>query len=52
MESTKIGVKTCKKICEDHNATFRAMEEERIYTTEIIFPVYEVLDDAVTDRED
>ena len=42
VESTKIGVKTCKKICEDHGATFKAMEEERIYTTEILFPVYEV----------
>lgn len=38
VESTKIGVKTCKKICEDHGASFHAMEEERIYTTEILFP--------------
>lgn len=39
VESTKIGVKTCKKICEDMNGTFKAMEEEKIYTTEILFPV-------------
>ncbi|WP_303857546.1 HAMP domain-containing sensor histidine kinase [Aminicella lysinilytica] len=41
VESTKIGVKTCKKICEDMNGTFKAMEEEKIYTTEILFPIVE-----------
>ena len=39
VESTKIGVKTCRKICQDLGASFRATEEELIYTTEILFPV-------------
>jgi signal transduction histidine kinase len=38
VESNKIGVKTCKKICEDLDAGFHVMEEEKIYTTEIIYP--------------
>lgn len=41
VESTRIGVRTCKKICEDMHATFHAMEEEKIYTTEILFPIRE-----------
>jgi His Kinase A (phosphoacceptor) domain./HAMP domain. len=41
VESTKIGVKTCKKICEDMGGTFKAMEEEKVYTTEILFPIVE-----------
>jgi signal transduction histidine kinase len=39
VESTMIGVKTCKKICTDMGCTFHAMEEEKIYTTEILIPV-------------
>ncbi len=41
VESTKIGVKTCKKICEDLHGSFHAMEEEKIYTTEMLFPLVE-----------
>ena len=39
VESTKIGVKTCKKIIEDTGGSFHAMEEEKIYTTEILIPI-------------
>ena len=49
VESTKIGVKTCKKICEDLGGTFKAMEEEKVYTTEILFPVAEA-DEADTEE--
>ncbi len=44
VESTKIGVKTCKKICTDMGCSFHAMEEEKIYTTEILVPVVKVSD--------
>ena len=39
VESAKIGVKTCKKIIEDTGGSFHAMEEEKIYTTEILIPI-------------
>ena len=39
VESTKIGVKTCRKICQDLGAGFHATEKELIYTTVILFPV-------------
>lgn len=38
-ESTKIGVKTCRKICEDMYGTFSAIEEGESYVTHITFPV-------------
>ena len=38
-ESTKIGVKTCRKICEDMHGTFSAIEEGESYVTHITFPV-------------
>ena len=38
-ESTKIGVKTCRKICEDMYGTFSAIEEDESYVTHITFPV-------------
>ncbi|MDD5922860.1 MAG: HAMP domain-containing sensor histidine kinase [Eubacteriales bacterium] len=49
VESTKIGVKTCKKIIEDHGAVFHAMEEERIYTTEILFEPANVVPESEAD---
>lgn len=39
VESTKIGVKTCKKIVEDMNGRFFAMEDKNIYMTEVVFPM-------------
>ena len=42
VESTKIGVKTCKKIVDDLGGTFRALEEDGIYKTVILFKVKEV----------
>jgi signal transduction histidine kinase len=50
VESTKIGVKTCKKICEDMGGTFKAMEEEKIYTTEILFPIVEIKEEPEEDE--
>lgn len=42
VESTKIGVKTCKKIVDDLNGTFRALEEDGVYKTIILYPVKEI----------
>ena len=42
VESTKIGVKTCKKIVDDLNGTFRALEEDGIYKTVILFRIKEI----------
>lgn len=42
VESTKIGLLTCQRICEDMQGVFHAMEEEKIYTAEILFPVVEM----------
>lgn len=42
VESTKIGVKTCKKIVDDLNGTFRALEEDGIYKTIILFKIKEI----------
>lgn len=39
VESTKIGVKTCKKICEDLKGTFLEKDDKKTYITEITFPV-------------
>lgn len=39
VESTKIGVKTCQRLVQDLHGSFHVMEEEKIYTTEILFPV-------------
>jgi len=44
VESTKIGVKTCKKIVEDLSGKFHALEEDNIYTSEIYYPVKEIRD--------
>ncbi len=52
VESTKIGVKTCRKICEDHHAAFRAMEEERIYTTEILWPTMPKAEAARVEKQE
>lgn len=39
VESTKIGVKTCKKICEELDGTFHSIEEDKMYKTVITFPI-------------
>jgi len=39
VESTKIGVKTCKKIVGDLGGTFRALEEDGVYKTIILFNI-------------
>lgn len=46
VESTKIGVKTCKKIVDDLGGTFRALEEDGIYKTVILFRIKEIRDQA------
>ncbi len=42
VESTKIGVKTCKKIVDDLGGKFRALEEDQIYKTIILLPIKEI----------
>lgn len=39
VESTRIGLKTCERICSDLQGTFRYTEEEHIFTVEITFPM-------------
>lgn len=38
VESTRIGLKTCERICSDLKGTFRYTEEEHIFTVEVMFP--------------
>ncbi len=42
VESTKIGVKTCKKIVGDLGGVFRALEEDGVYKTIILLPIKEI----------
>ena len=44
VESTKIGVKTCKKIVDDLNGTFRALEENGVYKTIILYNIKYIKD--------
>ena len=44
VESTKIGVKTCKKIVGDLGGKFRALEEDNVYKTIILLPIKEIRD--------
>ena len=39
VESTRIGLKTCERICSDLQGIFRYTEEEHIFTVEITFPM-------------
>lgn len=39
VESSRIGVKTCRKICEDMHGVFKAKELEGVYSTEILLPL-------------
>ena len=39
VESSRIGVKTCRKICEDMHGVFRAKELDGFYSTEILLPL-------------
>lgn len=39
VESTKIGLKTCRKICQDMHGFFLVSDKNKIYTTEIILPI-------------
>ena len=41
IESSRIGVKTCRKICEDLHGVFRAKELDGFYSTEILLPLLE-----------
>ena len=51
VESTKIGVKTCKKIVGDLGGTFRALEEDGIYKTIILFNIKEKHEQENTEEE-
>ena len=41
VESNKIGLKTCEKICRDMNGTFDYKDEDNYFTVRITIPVYE-----------
>ncbi len=47
-EGTGIGVKTCKKICEDMRGTFSAREEGGSYITLITFPIEKIGGSCIT----
>lgn len=51
VESTKIGVKTCKKIVDDLNGTFRALEENGVYKTIILYPIKEIAESQDAEPE-
>ncbi|MGN1382447.1 MAG: histidine kinase dimerization/phospho-acceptor domain-containing protein [Eubacterium sp.] len=51
VESTKIGVKTCQRLVQDLHGSFHVMEEEKIYTTEILFPVIPPSQQAAAAKE-
>ena len=51
VESTKIGVKTCKKIVDDLGCTFRAMEEDGVYKTIILLPIKEIREPETGDTD-
>lgn len=50
VESTKIGVKTCKKICQDMNGTFLVTDRNRIYTAEVILPIAKVEEEGNVEK--
>lgn len=39
VESTRIGLKTCERICSDLQGSFVYQEDEHLFTVEIVFPV-------------
>ena len=41
VESTRIGLKTCEKICSDQGGQFSYDEQERIFTVRILLPIVE-----------
>ena len=41
VESNKIGLKTCEKICGDMGGSFQYQDEEHIFTVRFTIPVYE-----------
>ena len=52
VESTKIGVKTCKKIVDDLGGTFRALEEDNVYKTIILLPIKEIRESSSEEDEE
>ena len=50
VESTKIGVKTCRKICQDMGGDFLVTDRDKIYTTEVIFPVVGTEEEGNVDK--
>ena len=49
VESTRIGLKTCERICSDLKGTFRYTEEEHSFNVEITFPVTEEINEEVNE---
>lgn len=52
VESTKIGVKTCKKIVDDLGGIFRALEEDNVYKTIILLPIKEIRESSSEEDEE
>lgn len=46
VESTRIGLKTCEKICTDVNGSFSYEEENNVFTARIALPAEPRLDEA------
>lgn len=53
VESNKIGLKTCEKICADMGGSFRYADEDQIFSVHITLPVYDEpeTDDSSADAE-
>lgn len=50
VESTRIGLKTCEKICSDLGGEFSYDEQERIFTVRILLPIVQESQEASEDR--
>ena len=52
VESTRIGLKTCERICSDLQGAFRYTEDEHLFTVEVTFPIaIETKDDVEARKE-
>lgn len=51
VESNKIGLKTCEKICKDMGGEFKYQDEEQEFTVKITLPSYSSADEQVMSEE-
>ena len=47
VESTRIGLKTCEKICSDLGGEFSYDEQDRMFTVRVLIPVAEVTEEEL-----